>query len=96
MTAKPFCCIADEQRHVTIKTGGKNMQYTVLHYYKEFTCTAGKCPDTCCAGWKIMIDKNSLRKYKKTKTIKKKKIQNHYSSILCWSFVSGKEKKKIL
>ena len=44
------------------------MQYTVLHYYKEFTCTAGKCPDTCCAGWKIMIDKNSLRKYKKTKT----------------------------
>lgn len=39
------------------------MQYTVPHYYKKFRCIAGKCPDTCCAGWQIQIDPASLRKY---------------------------------
>ena len=41
------------------------MQYTIPDYYKEFTCIADKCEDTCCAGWQIVIDKNSLAKYKK-------------------------------
>ena len=26
------------------------MQFTVPDYYKQFTCTAGQCPATCCAG----------------------------------------------
>lgn len=43
------------------------MQYTVPHYYKKFRCTAGECPDTCCAGWQIQIDPASLRKYRKIK-----------------------------
>ena len=25
-------------------------------YYKEFSCIAGACPDTCRAGWQIVID----------------------------------------
>lgn len=41
------------------------MLYTVPDYYKEFRCTADKCPDTCCAGWQIVIDKQSLERYKK-------------------------------
>ena len=41
------------------------MQYTVPHYYKGFTCIAGECPDTCCAGWQIQIDPFSLKKYRK-------------------------------
>ena len=41
------------------------MQYTVPHYYKEFTCIARECPDTCCAGWQIQIDPFSLKKYRK-------------------------------
>ena len=40
------------------------MLYTFPDYYKEFTCTADKCEDTCCAGWEIVIDKRSLNKYK--------------------------------
>lgn len=43
------------------------MRITVPHYYKKFQCIAGQCPDTCCAGWAIMIDEASLRKYKKRK-----------------------------
>ncbi len=36
-------------------------------YYDEFECAADSCPDTCCAGWQIYIDKASLKKYKKVK-----------------------------
>ena len=31
------------------------MQYIIPHYYKKFACIGGDCPDTCCAGWQIMI-----------------------------------------
>ena len=32
-------------------------------YYKKFKCIADKCPDTCCAGWQIVIDEASLDRY---------------------------------
>jgi lysine-N-methylase len=43
------------------------MRYSYPDYYHEFQCTAGSCPDTCCAGWQITIDKKSLKKYFHTK-----------------------------
>lgn len=39
------------------------MRYMKPKYYDAFQCTADKCPDTCCAGWQIMIDEESLEKY---------------------------------
>lgn len=33
------------------------------HYYDEFSCVGGNCPDTCCAGWKIYVDKEILEIY---------------------------------
>lgn len=39
------------------------MLYTKPDYYKIFTCTADQCEDTCCAGWQIVVDKESLKKY---------------------------------
>lgn len=41
------------------------MIYTAPHYYRQFHCLAGDCPDTCCAGWQIQIDKRSLEKYRR-------------------------------
>ena len=41
------------------------MEIRVPHYYKKFQCTADKCPDTCCAGWQIVIDEQTLEKYHK-------------------------------
>ena len=35
------------------------------NYYKEFSCIADKCEATCCAGWQIVVDEESLKKYKK-------------------------------
>lgn len=39
------------------------MRYVKPHYYDAFQCIADKCPDTCCAGWQIVIDEESLEKY---------------------------------
>ncbi len=41
------------------------MHYTVPHYYRQFSCIAGDCPDTCCAGWQIVIDEKSREKYRR-------------------------------
>ena len=32
-------------------------------YYKRFVCAAGECPDTCCAGWDVVVDDVSAEKY---------------------------------
>lgn len=34
-------------------------------YYDSFRCIAGRCEDTCCAGWEIDIDDRSYEYYKK-------------------------------
>lgn len=35
--------------------------------YDSFKCIAGECPKSCCIGWQIVIDEDSLKKYKKYK-----------------------------
>ena len=34
-------------------------------YYKDFKCIADKCEHSCCIGWEIDIDADTLEKYKK-------------------------------
>lgn len=41
------------------------MHYKKPQYYDKFTCIADRCPDTCCAGWQIVIDDTSLENYGK-------------------------------
>ena len=43
------------------------MEYRIPHYFNDFKCTAAECEDTCCAGWAIMIDEQSLEKYRNMK-----------------------------
>ena len=33
-------------------------------YYKNFKCIAGDCPDSCCQGWEVDADDESLAYYK--------------------------------
>ena len=47
------------------------------YYYNAFKCVADKCPDTCCAGWAIVIDNITMRKYKKLPHRDKKYIMQH-------------------
>ena len=34
-------------------------------YFDKFTCTADKCPITCCQEWKIAVDADTNRRWKK-------------------------------
>ena len=40
------------------------MKQYVLSYYNKFNCIADKCKHTCCAGWEMCIDSDSLSAYK--------------------------------
>ena len=39
------------------------MRYVKTDDHDSFVCLAGACPDTCCAGWEIVIDEHSLEAY---------------------------------
>ena len=32
-------------------------------YYREFRCVADKCTHSCCIGWEIDVDRNSVERY---------------------------------
>ena len=40
------------------------MKEYVLNYYPLFRCIAEKCKHTCCAGWEMNIDEQTLTNYK--------------------------------
>lgn len=66
------------------------MQYSIPDYYKEFHCIADQCEETCCAGWQIMIDKKSLKKYIHTKV----HTDGHCFVELIFSTVHSVKKRK--
>ncbi len=41
------------------------MKIVYPSFYKSFKCIADKCEDTCCAGWEIVVDSDSVAKYSK-------------------------------
>lgn len=39
------------------------MKYVSVRCFDSFSCIAGACPDTCCAGWEVDLDEIILEKY---------------------------------
>lgn len=39
------------------------MLYIDVKCFETFRCIAGRCPDTCCAGWEVDLDENTAEKY---------------------------------
>lgn len=52
------------------------MRYCKPLYYDDFRCLAGDCPDTCCAGWQIYIDDDSLDRYERVKGLFGSRLAN--------------------
>ncbi len=48
------------------KESSTKMIYRKPVYYDTFRCLGGRCPDTCCSGWRIEIDEDSLNRYART------------------------------
>lgn len=40
------------------------MKLVTPSFYKDFKCIAGDCPDSCCQGWEVDADEDSLAYYK--------------------------------
>lgn len=38
------------------------MHYIAVDFFKDFECVADSCPNTCCAGWTIIIDEATRKK----------------------------------
>ena len=45
------------------------------NYYDRFTCIADKCTFTCCQEWKIAVDNETNRKWKKKYPLQEVKVQ---------------------
>ena len=43
-------------------------------FYKNFTCIAAECENTCCAHWSINLDRNTYKKFKQHSDIKIRQI----------------------
>ena len=46
------------------------MKEYILNYYPKFSCIKGGCKHSCCAGWEINIDGDTLDFYKEQETFK--------------------------
>ncbi len=62
-------------------------------YYDSFKCIAGKCKHSCCIGWEIDIDDNTLEKYKAQRGEISKKLQNNITLEPCAHFVLGENER---
>lgn len=51
-------------------------------YAAQFRCLGSDCPDTCCAGWRVFIDKETFQAYRRvTHPALKPLLQTHLSQL---------------
>lgn len=41
------------------------MKYLYMDIYEEFKCIGGSCPDSCCVGWTIPLNRETIEQYEK-------------------------------
>ena len=70
------------------------MKVFVPNYYKNFSCIANKCKHSCCIGWEIDIDNESLEKYKNINSDFGKLLNNNIAfNGECASFILDKNER---
>ncbi len=63
------------------------MKTYVPNYYKDFKCIADKCRHSCCIGWEIDIDEETLEMYKNAKGEFSRKLKSgivYYDNYACF------------
>lgn len=56
------------------------MKYLTLDFFHNFECIGSACPDTCCKGWSILVDDDSVQKYQT--------VPGAYGQKLCSSLIT--------
>jgi len=44
-----------------------NTKSRQISFYNDFSCSMGKCPESCCCGWLVPIDEDTVSKYNSLK-----------------------------
>ena len=52
------------------------MKLVSFDYVNQFRCLAGACPDTCCKDWQIILDEETIEKYRAVEGELGEKIRN--------------------
>lgn len=58
-------------------SGDEKMKIVAPDYYKDFACIAGACRHSCCLGWEIDIDKDTLDYYRSIPGEMGKRLSEH-------------------
>lgn len=51
------------------------------YFFDKFKCTADRCSDSCCIGWEIEIDQESLLRFKNEKGMLGQKLKDNISDV---------------
>lgn len=65
------------------------MLYAFPDYYKSFNCIASDCRHSCCIGWEIDIDENSMEKYRRVGGDMGEKLAKNISADTVPHFILG-------
>lgn len=58
------------------------MKLYAPEYYKNFKCIADKCEHSCCIGWEIDIDEETLKKYENLENRNRRRKRRAYISLI--------------
>ena len=56
------------------------MRYMEVDFFEDFKCIADKCRHSCCKGWEIDIDQDSLKRYSHVKGAIGQKLRDSIST----------------
>lgn len=57
------------------------MQYFGIQFLNQFKCAQGDCPQTCCKGWQILIDANTMEQIEKEPEDKRRELKRHIAGM---------------
>lgn len=60
-----------------IRKEKQKMKVIYPDYLKQFQCSGKECPDTCCKGWGIQIDRKTWKKYQEERGMLGKQIRKN-------------------
>ena len=52
----------------------EKMKYLYMDIYEKFKCIGGSCPDSCCVGWNIPLNRETIEQYEKMQSPYRDKV----------------------
>ena len=69
------------------------MKVVVPSYYGKFKCIASACRHSCCVGWEIDVDEDTLEYYKSVGGRLGDRLRENISEEGCPHFVTGEDER---